>query len=168
MLKKSKSGSRSVDEEYFAAHMNDHNTMTKSLSKDGNESKLVVPSKLLSDEHKNETPKRKHMDIGLRFRVDQIASINTVDQTYHAMCSLDMDWEATMNDVNAHAQDPRTYTPEKVPRIDPKNVVSKSVSYKPWANGNLNKLVEKEGKFYNLRRIEYDIVWSEPFEVKVK
>ena len=51
--------------------------------------------------------KRKLVEIGLRFRIDQLASIDTVDQTYHALCSLDMDWLASENDIINHAKDPR-------------------------------------------------------------
>ena len=105
------------------------------------------------------------MAIGLRFRIDQIQSINTVEQSYAVISSLDMDWLATQKDMESFKNDPREYTPEKVPRIDPRNITSKETNYKPWANGNLYKIVEKDGKHYNLRRIEYIITWTHPLDV---
>ena len=134
--------------------------------------KVDVPSEVfdISQPEPKIDPKtgKKIVEIGLRFRVDQIASISTVDQTYHALCSLDMDWVATEEDIINQRKDAREYVPQKIPRIDPKNIVVKETNYKPWANGNLIKLVLKNGVYYNLRRIEYDCIWSEPFEVNYK
>ena len=151
-----------IDSNFEEDDQDDNNENTTNNDIDINEAEII--DKI----HKPEIDKgtgKKIIEIGLRFRIDQLAEISTVDQTYHALCSLDMDWTATLNDVINHKKNPRDYTPEKVPRIDPKNFVVKETSYKPWANGNLVKLVEKNGIYYNLRRIEYDCVWSEPFEV---
>eukprot|EP01084_Bolivina_argentea_P205168 350553_1 len=110
----------------------------------------------------------ERMEVGLRLRIDQIDVIDTVNQVYKVRCTLDMDWEATEDDIRNAQQSPDTYVPQKVPRIDPRNVIEKEVDYKSWSNGNVMKLHfdDKSGKYYNFRRIEYFCVWTQEFAVK--
>ena len=80
-----------------------------------------------------------------------------------------MDWVASEEDIKNAKDDPVNYQPARIPRIDPRNVIDKDISYKNWANGNPYKLVEKDDKsgiYYNLRRIEYFCVWAQEFSVK--
>ena len=106
------------------------------------------------------------VECGIRLRLDQLTEINTVDQTYHILSVVDLDWPASENDVAAYNKDPANYVPEKRPRIEPINFVSKTAKTEPWSTGNAYKVIYHNGEYFNARRIEYDCVWSEVFEVK--
>lgn len=83
----------------------------------------VASQKDTADEVKNGDDhhlamKKPTFKIGLRFRVNQIGSIDTVTQTYHVIGTLDVDWEATGQDMENFSQDPmHLYVQELIVKI---------------------------------------------------
>merc|ERR1719356_153987 len=87
----------------------------------------------------------KRIEVGLRLRVDQIDTIDTVNQVYRVRCTIDMDWLASSRDTANAKEDRKGFVPEHIPRIEPRNIIDGENVDKQWGNGNLYKLVEKDG-----------------------
>eukprot|EP01084_Bolivina_argentea_P262088 443138_1 len=129
---------------------------------------------LISSVWSNKSTKElEKMQVGLRLRIDQIESIDTVNQIYKVRATLDMDWEASNEDIelfdeiksSKHSHEIE-YTSTDLPRVDPVNVVDKKMIYRRWANGDEVKLVTKNGIRYNWRRIELSCVWTKEFIIE--
>ena len=121
---------------------------------------VVPPDSKSNDERDN------IMKVGLRFRIDQLSNINSVDQQYDIVGVLDYDWVATEADKISFAQNKEKYCPEFIPRGEVRNCVEKNTTIKTWSTGGKYKIVNVDGIDYNTRRVEYDASFREPFEMQ--
>eukprot|EP01084_Bolivina_argentea_P091058 163976_1 len=125
-----------------------------------NESKQLSPV----EDHKsilNEEP----VEVGLRFRLDQVASVDTLNECYAIVGYLDMDWKATKNDIKTWKQSYSNYKPEYVPNVKPVNCVSVGISPVDWSTANPIGITSISDIDYNILRVQLSCTFREPMNL---
>ena len=86
-----------------------------------------------------------------------ISDIQTVDQTFRIAVGIDMEWDATENDLAEWSKGPeaqKTFIPEIVPNFEIANAKEISIERRQQLNGNPFKVTEATGKNFMRAFIE--------------
>eukprot|EP01084_Bolivina_argentea_P143499 251958_1 len=107
-------------------------------------------------------------ELGLRLRIDQLATIDTATQTYGGKFRLEKEWIATKKDINNYAANKAEYKPEYYASVEANNDVVQEYEYARFNGGN-NICLRKSrinGLYYNFQSLETRGSLTSQFDVK--
>jgi len=111
------------------------------------------------------------IDVGLKFRIDELSAINSVDQSYSIYGVMDYDWIATEKDKQelerlTNEDKLNEYEPHWIPHCEPKNAVEAEINPELWDTDCAYKIETINGVKYNVKRVLYKGTFKEPFELE--
>lgn len=105
----------------------------------------------------------EHQDLVVQsVYVPFIGTISMAESKFYARCDLDVNWQASREDLKRSQADPKGYTPSFIPDIVSMNGMGVSGDCVPDRNGNRFQIVEGR----NFMRVRFDGEFIESFEME--